>query len=103
LDGRQLGVVHRFEWSSFVHPVPVPRWHEDCADLYEARKTACYRARCEAQMGRSDIYVKVHQLSDAQLIKLLQFQGDDDGEADGLSVMVEEEIERRKAGGGRFQ
>jgi hypothetical protein len=54
-------------------------------------------------MGRSDIYVKVHRLSDAQLIKLLQFQGDDDGEADGLSVMVEEEIARRKAGGGRLQ
>jgi hypothetical protein len=61
------------------------------------------RARCEAQMGRSDIYVKVHQLSDAQLIKLLQFQGDDDSEADSLSVMVEEEIARRKAGGGRLQ
>jgi hypothetical protein len=49
-------------------------------------------------MGRSDIYVKIHQLSDAELIKILQFQGDDDGEADGLSVMVEEEIARRKAG-----
>jgi hypothetical protein len=59
--------------------------------------------RCEAQMGRSDIYVKIHQLSDAQLIKLLQFQGDDDGEVDDLSVMVEEEIARRKAGGGRLQ
>ena len=37
------------------------------------------------------------------LIKLLQFQGDDDGEDDSLSVMVEEEIARRKAGGGRLQ
>jgi hypothetical protein len=37
-------------------------------------------------------------LSDAELIQLLQFQGDDDGEADSLSVMVEEEIARRKAG-----
>jgi hypothetical protein len=54
-------------------------------------------------MRRSDIYVKIHQLSDAQLIKLLQFQGDDDGEADSLSEMVEEEIARRKAGGGRLQ
>jgi hypothetical protein len=54
-------------------------------------------------MGRSDIFVKIHQLSDAQLIKLLQFQGDDDGEDDSLSVMVEEEIARRKAGGGRLQ
>jgi hypothetical protein len=50
-------------------------------------------------MGRSDIYVKIHQLSDAQLIKLLQFQSDDDGEPDSLSVMVA----RRKAGGGRLQ
>jgi len=50
-------------------------------------------------MGRSDIHVKIHQLTDAELIKLLQFQGDDDGEADSLSVMVEEEIARRKAGG----
>ena len=41
--------------------------------------------------------------SDTPLIKLLQFQGDDDGEADSLSVMVEEEIARRKAGGGRLQ
>jgi hypothetical protein len=57
----------------------------------------------EAQMGRSDVYVKIHQLSDAQLIKLLQFQSDDDGEPDSLSVMVEEEIARRKAGGGRLQ
>jgi hypothetical protein len=39
-------------------------------------------------MGRSDIHVKIHQLSDAELIKLLQFQGDD-GEADSLSVMGE--------------
>jgi hypothetical protein len=54
-------------------------------------------------MGRSDVYVKIHQLSDAELIKLLQFQGDDDGEADSLSVMVEEEIARRKAGGGILQ
>jgi hypothetical protein len=45
-------------------------------------------------MGRSDVYVKLHQLSDAELIKLLQFQGDDDGEADSLSVIVEEEIAR---------
>jgi hypothetical protein len=54
-------------------------------------------------MGRSDVYVKLHQLSDAELIKLLQFQGDDDGEADSLSVIVEEEIARRKAGGGILQ
>ena len=54
-------------------------------------------------MGRSDIYVKIHQLSDAELIKILQFQGDDDGEADSLSAMVEEEIARRKEGGGRLQ
>jgi hypothetical protein len=55
-------------------------------------------------MRRSDIYVKIHQLSDAELIKILQFQGgDDDGEADSLSVMVEEEIARRKAGGGILQ
>jgi hypothetical protein len=54
-------------------------------------------------MGRSDIHVKIHQLSDAELIKLLQFQGDDDGEADSLSVTVEEEIARRKAVGGRLQ
>ncbi len=54
-------------------------------------------------MGRSDIYVKIYQLSDAELIKILQFQGDDDGEADSLSAMVEEEISRRKAGGGRLQ
>jgi hypothetical protein len=59
--------------------------------------------RQEAHMGRSDIYVKIHQLSDAELIKLLQFQGDDDGEADSVSVMVEEEIARRKAGGGILQ
>jgi hypothetical protein len=59
--------------------------------------------RQEAHMGRSDICVKIHQLSDAELIKLLQFQGDDDGEADSLSVMVEEEIARRKAGGGILQ
>jgi hypothetical protein len=51
-------------------------------------------------MKRSDIYAKKHQLSDAELIKILQFQGDDDGEADSLSAMVEEEIARRKAGGG---
>jgi hypothetical protein len=50
-------------------------------------------------MGRSDIYVKIHQLSDAELIKILQFQGDDDGEADTVSVMVEKEIARRKVGG----
>jgi hypothetical protein len=72
--------------------------------MSEAGKTAGRSLpRREAQMGRSDIYVKIHQLSDAQLIKLLQFQGDDDGEADSLSVMVEEEIARRKAGGGRLQ
>jgi hypothetical protein len=59
--------------------------------------------RREAYMGRSDIYVKIHQLSDAELIKILQFQGDDDGEADSLSAMVEEEIARRKAGGGILQ
>jgi hypothetical protein len=55
-------------------------------------------------MDRLDIHVKIHQLSDAELIKLLQFQDDDDdGEADNLSVMVEEEIARRKAGGGSLQ
>jgi hypothetical protein len=54
-------------------------------------------------MGRSDIYVKMHQLSDAELIKILQFQSDDGGEADSLSAMVEEEIARRKAGGGILQ
>jgi hypothetical protein len=31
------------------------------------------------------------------------FLGDDDGEADSLSVMVEEEIARLKAVGGRLQ
>jgi hypothetical protein len=59
--------------------------------------------RREAQMGRSDVHVKIHQLSDSQLIRLLQYQGDDDGEPNSLSVMVEEEIARRKAGGGRVQ
>jgi hypothetical protein len=59
--------------------------------------------RQETHMGRSDVYVKLHQLSDAELIKLLQFQGDDDGEADSLSVIVEEDIARRKAGGGILQ
>ncbi len=54
-------------------------------------------------MGRSDIHVKIHQLTDSQLIKLLQFHDDDDGESDSLSAMVEEEIARRKAGGGRLQ
>jgi hypothetical protein len=54
-------------------------------------------------MVRSDIYVKIHQLSDAELIKILQFQGDDDGEADTVSVMVEKEIARRKVGGGTLQ
>jgi hypothetical protein len=60
-------------------------------------------SRHKAQMDRSDIHVKIHQLTDAELIKLLQFQGDDDGEADSLSAMVEEEIARRKAGGGCLQ
>jgi hypothetical protein len=54
-------------------------------------------------MRRTDVYVKIHQLSDAQLIKLLQFQSDDGGEPDSLSAMVEEEIARRKAEGGRLQ
>ncbi len=54
-------------------------------------------------MDRSDIHVKIHQLTDAELIKLLQFQGDDDGDAGSLSMMVEEEIARRKAGGGSLQ
>jgi hypothetical protein len=54
-------------------------------------------------MGRSDIPVKMRQLSDAQLIKLLQFRDEDDGEADSLSVMIEEEIARRKTGEGRLQ
>jgi hypothetical protein len=54
-------------------------------------------------MRRSDIHVKMRQLSDAQLIKLLQFQDDDDGQADSFSVMIEEEIARRKTGEGRVQ
>jgi hypothetical protein len=54
-------------------------------------------------MGRSDIHVKMRQLSDAQLIKLVQFREDDEGQADSLSVMIEEEIARRKTGGGRVQ
>jgi hypothetical protein len=68
----------------------------------EARPAEAYRG-VRLKMGRSDIYVKIHQLSDAELIKILQFQGDDDGEADSLSAMVEEEIARRKAGGGVLQ
>jgi len=54
-------------------------------------------------MGRSDIYMNIHQLSDAELIKILQFQGDDDEETDSLSVIIEGEIARRRAGGGVLQ
>jgi hypothetical protein len=54
-------------------------------------------------MGRTDFDVKLHQLSDAELIMLLQFHDDDDGDADSVSAMVEGEIARRKAGGGSLQ
>jgi hypothetical protein len=70
--------------------------------LEDAHFCARRSRRLRPIMGRSDIHVKIHQL-DAELIKLLQFQGDDDCEVDSLSVMVEEEIARRKAVGGRLQ
>jgi hypothetical protein len=83
---------------------PTCRCPRGCANPFEGNLAVPDQmAGKEAHMGRSDIYVKIHQLSDAELIKLLQFQGDDDGEADSVSVMVEEEIARRKAGGGTLQ
>jgi hypothetical protein len=57
----------------------------------------------EANNGKVRYSRKNTSVVDAELIKLLQFQGDDDGEADSLSVTVEEEIARRKAVGGRLQ
>jgi hypothetical protein len=50
---------------------------------------------------RSEVAVSIESLSDAQLIAILQALEFDENEPESLTRMVEDEIARRKTGGGR--